>query len=161
MDYEEELGAFFFLLEEPEVIADSADDWESWGPFQTFAQLKQSWTKLTALPVEEALDGLGFFVLWDSVKTSLPDVCAKSFNEYPPNDFFLPGAILLSLLDPDGFDTFVENLTEYLAGLEEELDEVVSEARGSLASWWGAKRIETLSQIFSHSETFRNFLTQP
>lgn len=160
MDYEDELGAFYFLLEETDVIAESADDWEPWGPFETYQQVMQSWEKLTSRPVTEVLDGLGFFVLWNSVKSSLPELCAERFEEYPPNDLYLPGAVLTSLLNADGFDTFAENLSDYLAGIDDELEAGVSKATPSLAKWWESSREQTLSEIFNHSAAFRSFLTQ-
>ena len=120
---------------------------------------------LFTIPLESslgagALDGLGFFALWDSLKTSLPDVCAKSFDEYPPNDFYLPGAILTSLLNPDEFEAFVENLFDYFAGIDEQLLELVVSAQEPLALWWEADRSETLVRICGHSRSFRDWLTQ-
>lgn len=160
-NYQSELAPFFFLLEEAEVIAEASEDWEPWGPFLSYSQLVLAWEKLQHMSLIDRLDGLGFFVLWNSVKRVLPALCSQRFVEFPPVEEHIPGAILFTLLDSDGFESFNESLVEYLSGLDDELEELVSSSEEQLLKWWEKSRIEVLNNIWKHSDSLRNSLVDP
>ena len=159
MDIKEELGSYFFLFEESDVIAEAREDWEPWGPFQRYGQLVSGYEILNKLSVTERLEGFGFFLFWDSVKSSLPLVCAQRFDEYPPNDCTIPGAILTSLLDSESFDSFFGELTDYFSSIDEELDDAVSDSEEKLKQWWDKYRSDIVEKIWIHSEPLRTNLT--
>lgn len=155
MERYEELGAYFFLFEESEVIVEAREDWEPWGPFQSYSQLISAYETLNKLSVTEQLEGFGFFLLWDSVKSSFPQICVQAFDEYPPNDCTSPGAILTSLLDAEGFDSFFAELNDYFSSIDDELEEEIADSEEKLQVWWDKNRSEVLEAIWSHSETLR------
>lgn len=155
VDFQEELAPFFFLLEESEVISEAREDWQPWGPFTNFEQVSAALEKLDALTVVEKLEAFGFFILWESVKASLPKICAKRFEEYPPNEEHVPGAILSDLTNPERFDSFFEDLCDYLTSIDEDLEERVLDSEEKLEKWWETKRSETLDRIWIHSEKMR------
>lgn len=158
MNIQEELSSYFFLFEESEVLAEARDDWDPWGPFQSFGELISAYEILNKLSVTERLEGFGFFLFWDSVKSSLPQICAHKFDEYPPNDCTSPGAILTALLDPENFDSFLSELTEYFSSIDDELEEAVSDSEVKLQQWWDQKRSDVVKEIWKHSEPLRSLL---
>lgn len=159
MELQEELGAYLFLFEESEVIAEARDDWEPWGPFQRYGQLISAYETLNKLSVTEQLEGFGFFLFWDSVKSSFPQICVQAFDEYPPNDCTSPGAILTSLLDAEGFDSFLAELNDYFSSIDDELEEEIADSEEQLQQWWDQKRSGVVSEIWEHSEPLRKQLT--
>ena len=159
MESFEELGAYFFLLEESEVIAEARDDWEPWGPFQRYGQLISAYETLNKLSVPEQLEGFGFFLFWDSVKSALPESCSQAFIEFPPNDCTSPGAILTMLLDSERFDSFYAEVTDYFSSIDDELEEEIADSEEKLQQWWEQKRSEVVTEIWEHSEPLRKRLT--
>lgn len=158
MDLQEELGAYLFLFEESEVIAEARDDWEPWGPFQRYGQLISAYETLNKLSVTEQLEAFGFFQFWDSVKSSLPESVVLAFDEYPANDCTTSGAILTSLLDVESFDSFFAELTDYFTSIDDELEEEIADSEEKLQVWWDQKRSNVVDSIWVHSEPLRTNL---
>lgn len=160
MESNEELGAYLFLFEESGVIAEAREDWEPWGHFQSYGQLISAYEALNKLSVTEQFEGFGFFLFWDSVKSSLPEVAVQAFDDYPPNDRISAGAMLSSLLNAESFDTFIGELTDYFSSIDDELEEALSDSEVELQYWWDQKRSDVVSEIWDHSEPLRKQLTE-
>lgn len=149
-DQLDHMRAVFFLLEETavvrEAVEDWQDDWAPWGPFESLDQFVQAWNAL-ALQAD-AFSSVGFYVLWDSLKDLFPESLDSDIREYPPEVGDLAVSVLSSVLREDGLEDFTFALEDYCGSINDDGQELVSEALPELAQWWDSQRGDTLAEMW-------------
>jgi hypothetical protein len=144
------LDSIFFLLEETTVVREALEDWETgwapWGAFQELEQFRSAW--LAATSDREIHRKLGFYVLWDSVKTCFPEDLDRLLKEFPPEIGDYSPNVLRAILREEDFDGFIGALVLFFSQIAEDLEEKLEAARSPLSDWWNLERVEVIAKIY-------------
>jgi len=143
------LDSIFFLLEETAVVREALEEWESgwtpWGAFQELEQFKSAW--LAATSDLEIHRKLGFYVLWDSVKTCLPENLDRLVQDFPPEIGDYSPNVLRAILRDDDFAGFINALGLFFSQIADNLEDELEEAQSPLSDWWSLQREGVIAEI--------------